>query len=192
MTIKIEINGLGIVSNARPYDLPLNKTPQKTEISQFIYFILEINGCLNVRSLECLNHLECLNLEKIRIDRISLYSLSNLRKLTLSNLQTMSHLSWKAYGDAFKDLINLEYLKCVSEQQETQFSFNLDHLSNLKWLQIESFEIDQNLISSIKSQKICVLKISNCRSKEKIFIEKISSLRVLDFSCFVNLNWRQT
>lgn len=143
---------------------------------------------MNVRSLECLKHLEYLNLEKIRIDFISLYSLSNLRKLILSNLQTMSHLSWKAYEDAFKDLINLEYLKCVSEQQDTHFSFKLDHLSNLKWLQIENLEIDQNLISSIKSPKICVLKISNCRSKEKIFIEKIPSLKVLDLSCFVNFN----
>lgn len=79
----------------------------------------------------------------------------------------------------------MEYLKFRSGKQIIKFPFKLDNLSNLKWLKLVNFEIDQQLIEGIKSEKMCSLKFKDCRLKDKILIENITSLRVLElYNCY--------
>lgn len=107
----------------------------------------------------------------------ALYNLINLRKLTLINVKLMSDKTWDAYEYAFEDLIYLEFLKFEAEQQFSKFPFKLDHLYNLKWLQLRGFYIDQHLIEKFKkNQQISILRFKNCLITESIFIN-IPSLR---------------
>lgn len=96
----------------------------------------------------------------------------------------MEDTEWQDYEDALKDLINLEYLSCVSRAYELFFPFKLHHLSNLKWLQLEFYDINQAFMKSIsKNLRISVLKFKDCRFerlKNGLFTNNMPSLRVLE------------
>lgn len=116
------------------------------------------------------------------IDRNAFFGLKNLRKLIIFDVD----LNHDGIRDPFSDLVNLEYLHIAYTHSNHYGYIKFDLLSNLKWLHLKNFDIDQDMIESIKSNKICVIKLDSCRFKSKIFINNFQSLRALQLTSMSN------
>lgn len=141
------------------------------------------------------------------------YNLRNLRKLVILNVLVNEEIWWKnapypyarwRYGcmyrhygkwdvnkDAFKDLVNLEYLHIQLFTYQCCF-IKFDYLSNLKWLHLVGFSLDQELIDSIKSEKIVLLNFEVCKFRSKIFIDNFPNLKAVKLNGCENSNENET
>lgn len=132
----------------------------------------------DVQSLSCLSGLKLLELRSVTLGKNSFVNLFNLRQLNLVNCDFKEMPS-----EAFLYLVNLEIFCNVGGENCDHLSYS--HLGKLKWLQLQSVELNERSIANL-SEKLLVLQLSSTAGKpsmrEILASTKHSKLRALKLS----------